>query len=133
MRRGSPFDWIAFDPESKNGMTEHISNGNDNVLQALYETIASRKTASPDSSYTAKLFNDGRAKIACKINEEAVEVLVAALHETPERVVSESADVLYHLMVLWADTGVTPDQVMAELARRTGQSGIDEKRSRAME
>ena len=106
-----------------------VRNGVD-VLQELFEVIQSRKGGDPDSSYSAKLFADGREKIARKLNEESVEVLIAALNETPDRLVSESADVLYHLMVLWADSGVSPDQVWAELAARTGVSGIEEKRAR---
>ena len=93
-----------------------VGNGVD-VLQELFEVIQSRKGGDPDSSYSAKLFADGREKIARKLNEESVEVLIAALNETPDRLVSESADVLYHLMVLWADSGVSPDQVWAELVR----------------
>ena len=100
------------------------------VLQELFDVIESRKGADPDSSYSAKLFAGGREKIARKLNEESLEVLIAALNETPERLVSESADVLYHLMVLWADAGIAPEQVWRELAIRAGTSGIDEKRAR---
>lgn len=100
------------------------------VLAELYRTIAGRKGGDPETSYTAKLFARGRGKIAQKFGEEAVETVVAGLAEGPEQLASESADLLYHLLVLWADCGVTPDVVWAELAKRQGISGIDEKKSR---
>lgn len=101
------------------------------ILQDLYDTIHSRRGDDPAQSYSAKLLSQGPEKIARKLNEEAVEVLVAAISETPERVVSESADVLYHLLVLWAEAGIKPEDVWAELERRSGTSGIDEKNSRS--
>ena len=101
------------------------------VLDQLFQTVAGRKGADPATSYTAKLFSRGRGKIAQKLGEEAVETVIAALSETPERVASESADLLYHLLVLWADCGVAPADVWAELERRQGTSGIAEKNARA--
>lgn len=101
------------------------------ILDELYTVIASRKGSDPDKSYTAKLFARGRGKIAQKFGEEAVEAVVAGLAEGKAELVGESADTLYHLLVLWADCGVEPAQVWAELARRVGTSGIDEKKSRA--
>jgi len=92
--------------------------------------VAGRKGGDPEKSYTAKLFAKGRKKIAQKLGEEAVETVIAALAESPENVVGESADLLYHLSVLWAEVGVKPEQVWAELAKRQGISGIDEKNSR---
>jgi phosphoribosyl-ATP pyrophosphohydrolase len=106
-------------------MTKH------DILQELYDTIQSRRGTDPDASYSAQLMAKGPEKIARKLNEEAVEVLIAALNETPERVVSESADVIYHLLVLWAEAGIQPEDVWAELARRSGTSGIEEKQSRS--
>lgn len=100
------------------------------ALDQLYAVIAGRKGADPETSYTAKLFAKGRGKIAQKVGEEAVETVIASLAQGPEKVVSESADLLYHLLVLWAECGVRPDDVWAELDRRTGTSGIDEKNSR---
>ena len=100
------------------------------VLDQLYQTVLSRKGGDPEKSYTSKLFARGRGKICQKLGEEAVETVVAALSETPQNVVSESADLLYHLTVLWADVGVKPEQVWAELAKREGISGIEEKKSR---
>ena len=100
------------------------------TLDALYAVIAARRGADPDTSYTAKLFARGRKKIAQKVGEEAVETVIAALAEAPDKVVGESADLLYHLLVLWADCGVSPDHVWQELERRQGTSGLDEKKAR---
>lgn len=103
------------------------------VLEHLFTVIASRRGANPDTSYTAQLFAQGRAKIARKVGEEALEVVVAALTEQDKpaaKIAAESADLLYHLLVLWADVGLRPTDVWAELARREGVSGITEKASR---
>ena len=100
------------------------------VIDELFAVIASRKGGDPETSYTAKLFAKGRAKISQKLGEEAVETVVAALAETPEALTGESADLLYHLLVLWAECGIDPQTVWAELARRAGTSGIAEKKSR---
>lgn len=101
------------------------------ILDALFATVAARKGADPDTSYTAKLFSKGTAKIAQKVGEEGVETVIAALAETPDKVASESADLLYHLIVLWADQGVMPEDVWNTLAERQGISGIAEKASRS--
>ena len=95
----------------------------DDTLDRLYATILSKRGGDPAASYTAKLFGDGTAKIAQKVGEEAVELVIEALRQRPERLVAESADLLYHLLVLWADAGVAPALVWAELARREGVSG----------
>ena len=100
------------------------------VLERLFAVIASRRGADPKTSYTARLFAEGRGKIASKTGEEAVEVVVAALGEGRERLAAESADLLYHLLVLWADAGLDPAEVWAELAGREGRSGIAEKAAR---
>ena len=102
----------------------------DDVLNRLFEVIESRKGADADTSYTAKLLDGGAPKIGNKISEEAAEVVIAALSEGKDAVTRESADLLYHLLVMWADQGITPKDVFAELARREGISGIDEKNSR---
>ena len=99
-------------------------------LDELYEVIESRKGGDPETSYTAELFERGLGKMAGKIGEEATEVIVAALRETPAHVVSESADLLYHLLILWAEQGIRPEEVFAELESRAGTSGIEEKESR---
>ena len=88
------------------------------TIDKLYDVIDSRKGADPDSSYTAKLFARGTAKIAQKVGEEAVETVIEGMRGDRKLLVSESADLLYHLCVLWADQGIKPDQVWAELAKR---------------
>ena len=101
------------------------------VLDRLWQIIQSRRNADPQSSYTARLFVRGRAKIAQKLGEEAVETVIEGVGENSSALVAESADLIYHLLVLWAAAGVSPTEVAAELARREGTSGIEEKRSRA--
>ena len=100
------------------------------VLERLYTTIAARRTADPGSSYTAKLLHQGRMVIAKKMGEEAVETAIAAVANDSDAVVSESADLLYHLLVLWADCGVDPEEVWAKLGAREGLSGLTEKAAR---
>jgi phosphoribosyl-ATP pyrophosphohydrolase len=100
------------------------------ILDALYQTILSRKGADAGTSYTASLFAKGTAKIAQKVGEEAVETCIEALQGNKDKIKGESADLLYHLMVLWADQGITPDEVYAVLEAREGTSGIAEKNSR---
>lgn len=100
------------------------------ILQALYDVIESRKGGDPETSYTARLLHGGREEIARKVAEESIEVVIAAINETPERLVSESADMLYHLLVLWAKVGIKPHQVWQALEGRQGTSGIAEKQSR---
>jgi phosphoribosyl-ATP pyrophosphohydrolase len=100
------------------------------VLERLYTTIAARRTADPASSYTARLLHEGRARIAQKMGEEAVETAIAAVARDSDAVVSESADLIYHLLVLWADCGVEPSEVWNKLASREGMSGLAEKASR---
>lgn len=100
------------------------------ILERLFATIESRRGADPSSSWTAKLFAEGRPKIAQKFGEEAVEVNIAALVQGPAELTAESADLLYHLLVLWADAGVSPADVWAELEKREGTSGIEEKDAR---
>jgi phosphoribosyl-ATP pyrophosphohydrolase len=95
------------------------------ILEELYKVIESRRGADPKVSHTAKLFKNAK-----NTGEEAIEVIVAALYQTPEKVVRESADLLYHLLVLWAEQGVRPEDVFAELESRLGVSGIAEKKSR---
>ena len=103
------------------------------ILERLFETIVSRKTADPTTSYTAKLFSRGRARIAQKVGEEAVETVIAASTNDTAHIVTESADLLYHLLVLWADAGIRPEQVWQTLESREGISGIVEKNSRTKE
>ena len=88
------------------------------TLARLEEVIAYRKESRPEGSYTARLLSEGTAKVAQKVGEEAVETVIAALAQDKGRLVEESADVLYHLMVLWADRGVTLSEVLEELEGR---------------
>ncbi|MGN6270358.1 MAG: phosphoribosyl-ATP diphosphatase [Sphingomonas sp.] len=99
-------------------------------LDALDALIASRKGGDPDASYVARLFAKGRATIAQKVGEEAVETVIAACSGDDAAIVPEAADLLFHLMVLLADAGLSLDDVRAELARREGLSGLEEKRQR---
>ena len=87
-------------------------------LDDLYTVIASRKGGNPEESYTASLFDKGIAKIAQKVGEEAVETVIDGVSGPKERVILESADLLYHLLVLWAARDVKPDEVWAELGKR---------------
>lgn len=105
-------------------------SGDIEVLNRLFAAIKSRKGGDPKKSYTAKLFKKGRGKICQKLGEEAVETVVAALDETPDDVAAESADLLYHMLVLWADVGIKPEDVWAMLEQREGTSGVDEKKNR---
>ena len=99
-------------------------------LDKLFATIASRKGADPSQSYTAKLLAGGVEKCAKKFGEEATEAVIAAIQKDKTELAKESADVLYHLAVLWAASGLTPDDVYAVLKSREGQSGLEEKASR---
>lgn len=101
------------------------------TLTRLEATIARRLAASPDESYVAKLHHKGLAKIAQKLGEEATETVIAALAGDTKELVSESADLLFHLIVLLAEKGVPLEAVYAELERREGTSGIAEKASRS--
>ena len=102
----------------------------EHMLDRLFAIIESRKGADPATSYTARLMARGRIKIAQKLGEEAVEAAIEGVRKDPERLVQESADLLYHLLALWASVGVRPDQVWGELAQREGISGLAEKASR---
>ena len=100
------------------------------VLDTLFETIESRRDADTASSWTARLLAGGVPAVAKKTGEEAVETILAAMAEDPEALAAESADLLYHLLVLWAACGVNPEQVWRELERREGTSGLAEKAAR---
>ena len=101
-----------------------------NVLDRLYSVIETHKSTTPQTSYTAKLFSEGLPSIAKKVGEESVEIITAALVENEKQVIEESADLLYHLLVLWAKKGIKPVDVWEELNRREGTSGIEEKATR---
>ncbi len=105
-------------------------NADREVLQRLYAVIEARKCDDPKQSYTAQLFADGLPKIAQKLGEEAVETVIAGAAGDAPATVRDSADLLYHLLVLWAAAGIAPDDVWAELNRREGTSGLAEKAAR---
>jgi phosphoribosyl-ATP pyrophosphohydrolase len=100
------------------------------VLDRLFGVVLSRRDADPAVSHSARLLSRGPAKVAQKFGEEAVECLIEAVAGNHDAVISESADVLYHLLVLWVSAGVAPNDVWAELQRREGISGIAEKAAR---
>ena len=101
------------------------------TLARLEATIADRRRADPDTSYVASLAARGLPVIARKFGEEAVEAVVAALAQDREELVGEAADVLFHLLVMLAEKNVTLTEVMAELDRREGVSGLEEKAKRS--
>jgi phosphoribosyl-ATP pyrophosphohydrolase len=105
-------------------------SADEHVLDRLFLVINGRKGADPETSYTARLFSRGRAQIAKKLGEEAVEALIEGIRGDRPKLVGESADLLYHLLTLWAATNVKPQAVWTELARREGLSGIAEKAAR---
>jgi phosphoribosyl-ATP pyrophosphohydrolase len=100
------------------------------ALQRLSDTIAARRTADPDSSWTAKLLATGPEKCAEKFGEESIEAIIEAVRGDRQRLTSEAADVLYHLLVMLAARDLTLADVEAELLRREGVSGITEKAAR---
>lgn len=103
------------------------------MLSRLEATIAQRRGADPSTSYVAKISARGRAKLEQKLGEEAVETVIAAMAGERGEIVSESADLLFHLLLLLADCGVSLADVAAELERREGTSGIAEKAARSPE
>lgn len=100
------------------------------ALARLWQIVDSRRDADPATSYTAKLLARGRAKVAQKLGEEAIEAVIEGVKGDRAALTGESADLLYHLLVLWAEVGIGPTDVAEELARREGTSGIAEKRGR---
>lgn len=100
------------------------------ILEKLYEILLARKNSDPASSYTASLYAKGTEKITEKILEEARETIVEALNGNADKLKEESADLLFHLMVLWADQGIAPDDVFAVLEKRFGTGGHTDKAAR---
>lgn len=101
------------------------------TLARLEAVIASRKGGDADASYVAALFAKGRGAIAAKLGEEATETVIAALSESDEALIGEAADLFFHLLVLLADRDIPFAAVLAELDRREGVSGLDEKAARS--
>lgn len=111
-------------------MNQHT---NENVLSRLADTLESRLPANggdPDASYTARLLARGPDAILKKIGEETTELIMASKDNTPDRIVAETADLWFHCLVALAHHGLRPEDVLAELARREGISGLQEKASR---
>jgi phosphoribosyl-ATP pyrophosphohydrolase len=100
------------------------------VLDRLAELLEQRKAADPQSSYVAKLYSKGLDGILKKVGEEAAETIIAAKGGDAEKIIYETADLWFHCMVMLAHAGLKPQDVLNELARREGLSGIDEKLSR---
>jgi len=103
---------------------------NNDILKELTAILEARKSDSADTSYVASLYAKGLDKILEKVGEEATETIIAAKNGDREQIIYETADLWFHSMVLLADRGLSADDVLAELARRFGVSGIDEKASR---
>ncbi len=99
-------------------------------IDRLFAVIRSRIGADPAASYTARLLSQGKLKIAKKLGEEAVETALAAVAQDETSVAAESADLLYHLLVLWAACGIDPADVYRALEARAGRSGLEEKAAR---
>jgi phosphoribosyl-ATP pyrophosphohydrolase len=100
------------------------------VIDRLWSVVMDRRDADPAISHSARLLSRGTAKVAQKFGEEAVECIIEAVAGNQAALVAESADVLYHLLVLWVSAGLHPSEVWAELERREGVSGIAEKAAR---
>ena len=94
------------------------------VIDELFGVIEQRKGGDPETSYVARTFSRGREHVAKKVGEEGVEVALAGALGDEKAVVSESADLLFHLMILWSETGVAPAEVFKELSKRRGVSGL---------
>ena len=123
---------MAKKKKAKKALKKRNDNGVavDHVLDRLYAVIDSRKGADPETSYTARLFARGRQQIAKKLGEEAVEAVIEGVRGDRPKLIGESADMLYHLLTLWAANNVKPVAVWTELARREGLSGLAEKAAR---
>ena len=94
------------------------------IVEELYGVIEKRKGGDPEASYVARTFSRGREHVAKKVGEEGVEVALAGALGDKKGIVSESADLLFHLLILWSDTGVAPAEVFNELSKRRGVSGL---------
>lgn len=100
------------------------------IFEQLFAIITSKQSDDPAQSYTAQLFAQGLPKIAQKLGEEATETIIAAVQGDPAQLKQESADLLYHLFVLWAASGITPEEVADVLKQRLGTGGLVEKAAR---
>ena len=119
--------------DARQGDARMASKLDATVLDRLYEVIESRRDADPKTSNTARMFQRGTEKIAQKLGEEAIEAVIEGVRGKRKRLIAESADMLYFLLILWADRGIAPGDVWAELESRVGVSGIAEKNARPPE
>ena len=117
-------------PEESPHLSVPIPQSGSAVLDRLFAVVTERRTANPAVSHSARLLSRGVGKVAQKFGEEAVECLIESVAGNRDALIAESADVLYHLIVLWVASGVRPEQVWSELIRREGVSGVAEKASR---
>jgi len=108
-------------------------SGDDNTLARLAAVIEARRAGDPDKSYVARLFAKGADAVLKKIGEEATEVVMACKDGDPQKVVAEVADLWFHTMIALAQHGLAPADVLAELRRREGQSGLEELAARKMQ
>ena len=106
------------------------STGSADILRAVADTLEARKGAEPGEAYGASLYDKGRDAILQKVGEEAIETVLAGKNEDDRLLISETADLWFHTLVMLADRGLGPDDVLAELERRFGQSGHAEKAAR---
>lgn len=97
------------------------------MIDSLFSRLAERASADPDVSYTARLVQKGTKKIAQKVGEEAVEVVIEAIRGDKEKLISESCDLLYHLLVLWHVSGVKPQDIWTQLEQRASDTGLEAK------
>ena len=102
----------------------------DDILNRLAELLEQRKGADPNASYVAKLYAKGMESILKKVGEEATETVIAAMSGDREKIIYETADLWFHTMIMLAQAGLSPDDILKELARREGLSGLEEKASR---
>lgn len=107
-----------------------MSGSDFSALQELYAIMSERLGASVDDSYTAQLLARDASEVARKFGEESTELIIEATKGDKQAMVSESADVLYHLLALWLKCGITPEEIMVELRKRRSQSGLEEKANR---
>lgn len=112
-------------------MRAAADNENLDFLSELYTMLRDRKkNGNPETSYSAKLFSKGTEKIAQKVGEEAVEIVISAIKGDRKEVIYESADFFYHILALWVDMGIKPQDVVKKLKERKGVSGLVEKETR---
>jgi phosphoribosyl-ATP pyrophosphohydrolase len=119
-------------PVAKHAVYVYQADMTQFTLDSLEDIVRARASAAPEESYTAKLLKDGITRAAKKLGEEAVELVIASISDDRTEIIKESADVLYHMLVVLHGSKVSLSEVMTELAQRTAQTGLAEKASRKM-